>query len=263
MSLDLTRQVTVTVAAIACALGTLFGFGLIGTRVEESAGGALAADATLIAPAGPAFSIWSVIYLALLGYVIWQWLPANRESGTARATGYWVAASLVLNGAWLLVTQFGWLWVSVAVIATLAVVLKIAVARLDGATVAGPGRGVVEQMVTDGTLGLYLGWVAVAVCANVAATLVESGLPAEGTAPEFTTVALLILVAVFGIWYQHAYGGRLAIAAAMSWGLGWIAYGRLTGEPASTLVGVAAALAAVVIAGYALLRRFSGRGYRV
>ena len=50
-----------TVAEIGCILGTLVGVGVLGTRVEESSGGALAADATLLAPASPAFSIWSVI----------------------------------------------------------------------------------------------------------------------------------------------------------------------------------------------------------
>ena len=75
-----------TVAEIGCILGTLVGVGVLGTRVEESSGGALAADATLLAPASPAFSIWSVIYGGLAAYTIWQWLPAN----TANIRGYLV-----------------------------------------------------------------------------------------------------------------------------------------------------------------------------
>ena len=51
-------------------LGTLAGFGLLGTRVEESSGGAFAADATLVTPAGPAFSLWSLIYLGLALFFI-------------------------------------------------------------------------------------------------------------------------------------------------------------------------------------------------
>ncbi|WP_159081317.1 hypothetical protein [Nocardioides sediminis] len=58
---DRVRQVVVTLAEVFCVLGTLVGTGVIGTRVEESSGGALAADATLLAPLGPAFSIWSVV----------------------------------------------------------------------------------------------------------------------------------------------------------------------------------------------------------
>ena len=42
-------------------------------------------------------------------------------------------------------------------------------------------------------------------------------------------------------------GGRIGVAAAMAWGLSWIAVGRLTDQPASTLTGVAAVIAAVVV----------------
>src|SRR5688500_7144326 len=127
MSSDRPRQITVTLAEIFCVLGTLVGVGVIGTRVEESSGGSLAADATLLAPAGPAFSIWSVIYLGLAAYTVWQWLPGPGRSELARRTGWMVAASMVLNAAWLLVTQQGWIWVSVLVIlALLGVLARVA-----------------------------------------------------------------------------------------------------------------------------------------
>jgi hypothetical protein len=82
-SSDRMRQVGVTVAEVLCIIGTLVGVGVIGTRVEESSGGALAADATLIAPAGPAFQIWSLIYVGLAAYTVWQWLPANATISRA------------------------------------------------------------------------------------------------------------------------------------------------------------------------------------
>ena len=76
-SADRRRQVVVTVSEVLCVVGTLVGVGVLGTRVEESSGGSLAADATLLAPAVPAFSIWSVIYLGLGAYTVWQWLPLS------------------------------------------------------------------------------------------------------------------------------------------------------------------------------------------
>ena len=52
----------------------------------------------------------------------------------------------------------------------------------------------------------------------------------------------------------------LAIALAMSWGLAWIAYGRLAVDPVSVLVGVAAAAAAAVVLSVTALQRLrSGR----
>ena len=246
MSNDTIRRITVTVAGLLCAFGTAVGTGLIGTRVEESAGGSLSDEATLIAPAGPAFSIWSVIYLGLAGYVIWQWLPANATDSRARATGWLAAASMVLNAAWLLVTQQGWLWASVAVIVVLALVLKAIAEQLS----LHPARGWGDRIVGDGTFGLYLGWVAVATCANIAATLVASGLPATGTGPEIVTVVLLLVVLALGWFYSRRYPNavRWPVAAAMTWGVAWIAYGRLGEEPSSTTVGLSAAAVAIALA---------------
>ena len=119
MSRDRLRQITVTLAAIFCAVGTLVGTGVIGTPVAQTSGGSLSDNATLVAPAGPAFSIWSVIYAGLAAYTVWQWAPALTTSKRMRLTGWLAAASMVLNAMWLLVTQQGWIWPSVVVILAL------------------------------------------------------------------------------------------------------------------------------------------------
>jgi hypothetical protein len=256
---DRVRQVVVTLSEIACVLGTLVGIGLFGTRVEESSGGSLAADATLLAPAGPAFSIWSVIYLGLAAYTLWQWWPPRAADPRARATGWLAAASMLLNAGWLLVTQQGWIWASVVVIVALVLVLGLLVQRLAQA----PGRGgPVERLVVDGTFGLYLGWVSVATAANVAAALVSSGAPQQGRGAEWIGVAVVLLLAAVVAAVQRRVGARWAVAAAAAWGLSWIAVGRAADEPRSVLVaGGAAAAAVLVVLATAALRR-PGHGRR-
>lgn len=241
---DRVRQVVVTAGAVFMVVGTLFGFGVFGTRVEETAGGSLSATATLLAPATRAFSIWSVIYAGLIAYVVWQWLPANTRSPRARRIGALATASMVLNGLWLLVTQAGWLWLSVAVIVALVATLGELVRRLGRAPA---GAGAAEKLLVDGTFGLYLGWVAVATAANITATLVDSGFDPEIAIAELWAVAVLAVAALLGVLLARVLGHRIGVAAAMTWGLAWIAVGRLTSEPASTLTGVAAALAAAVV----------------
>ena len=134
---DHVRRLVVIAAEVFCVVGTLFGVGVLGTRVEESSGGALAATATLIAPAGPAFSIWTPIYLGLLAYAVWQALPANVVRDRVRSTGWLAAASMVLNASWLLVTQQGWIWASVVVIVALALTLGTLVQRLTREVASG------------------------------------------------------------------------------------------------------------------------------
>lgn len=250
---DRIRQIGVTVSEVLCVLGTLVGVGVLGTRVEESSGGALAADATLLAPAGPAFSIWSIIYIGLAAYTIWQWFPANAVTERTRRTGWLIAVSMLLNATWLLVTQQGWIWVSVLVILALAIVLGLVLVELA----AEQPRSMIERVVVDGTIGLYTGWVAVATCANIAAALVDSGV--EIGSPTADLIGVVVLAAAVGVAWLIARrtGGRFAVSAAMAWGLAWIAVGRLTDEPSSAIVGVGAIVAAAAVVAVVLLARGS------
>lgn len=251
-SADRVRQVGVTVAEVLCVLGTLVGVGVLGERVEESSGGALAADATLLAPAGPAFSIWSVVYAGLLAYTVWQWLPGQAAAERHRRTGWSAAASMLLNAGWLLVTQQGWLWASVVVIVALLAVLT----RIMLLLTRHPAPGPVERVLVDGTFGLYLGWVAVATCANVTATLVASGVEPGRPVSDAVAVAVLLVVGGVGALLARVLGGRLAVAAAIAWGLAWIAVGRTSDSPSSTATAVAAvAVALLVLVATGLARR--------
>ena len=239
----LMRRLLDTAALLLMGLGTLWGFGLLGNPVERTAGGALSADATLLAPATPAFSIWSVIYLGLFAYVAWQWLPAARHSGRADRIWWLAAVSMLLNGAWLLVTQVGWVWVSVVVIAALALALGELMARLSES----PARTATEGVLLDGVFGLYLGWVSVATIANVTAALVASGVNPPLEQGQVWAIGILAVGALLGVVFALRLGGRISVAAAMAWAMVWIAVGRLTAAPASTVVGVVAVAAAAVI----------------
>lgn len=150
---------------------------------------------------------------------------------------------MLLNAAWLLVTQQGWIWVSVLVIVALLVVLALLVLRLDSEPADGPA----ERLVVDGTFGLYLGWVAVATCANITAAAVVSGIGFGGTIDQVLGVVVVLVAGVVGVLLAVRFGGRLAVGAAMVWGLAWIAAGRLADEPASVPVGVAAVAAALLV----------------
>lgn len=254
-STDLARRITVTASEIFCVVGTLFGIGVIGTRVEESSGGALAADATLLAPAGPAFSIWSVIYAGLLAYTIWQWLPSNSASPRHRAIGWLAAASMVLNATWLLVTQAGWIWVSVVVILALAVVLGLLLVALQ----RHPADSTPERVITDGTFGLYLGWVTAATCANVTAAGVSSGWDLGAVGNQVLAIAVIAVAIALGVLFTVRLGPRIAVTAALAWGLAWIGVGRSTDDPQSVAVATAAFVAAAALVGFWALRWWQQR----
>lgn len=251
-SSDLPRQVAVTVSLAICIVGSMIGVGVFGgTPIAQAAGGALAADSTLLAPASPAFSIWSVVYTGLAAFTVWQWLPSQRTNPRQRSLGWIVAASMVLNAAWILSVQAGLLLLSVLVILALLVTLVLAFLRYSQSR-AGSW---VEAVVVDGTLGLYLGWTSVAVCANIAAALKAAGFGGFGLRPEFWSVGVLVVVAVVGIALAIKGHGRLALAAAIAWGLVWISVGRGTDAPESFPTAIAAAVAAALVLGAAITVR--------
>lgn len=252
-------RIIVTAAAAVWVGGTVPGFGAVGGGVEEQGGGLFSDHATLIAPAGPAFSIWSLVYAGLAGYVVWQWLPATRTSTWARVTRRPAAAAIALNGAWLLVVFAGWLWVSVVVMVGIVVSLRLVLRATSGL----PRGGWPTRLLVSSTFGLYLGWICVATCANIASALVGAGIPPTGPAAAWTTVVVLALVVLVAARLLRRTGHRWfrgPLAAAIVWGTAWIAVGRLTGELRSDLVGAAAALTAVVVAALGLWSLHVGAG---
>lgn len=241
------RQLGVTVSMVLAVLGSLVGSGVIGTSVQNSSDGVLTADATLLAPAGTAFSIWSVIYLGLIGWTMWQWRTSVAATARHRAIAVPAMGTMLLNAAWILVTQVGWIWVSVLVIVALLAACAWTLVGIHDNPSEVDEASALGRILTDGTFGLYLGWTSVATCANIAAAGVASGAPATGTMPTVLAVMVLALVVVVAALMARRFGSRAALASAMAWGLGWIAYGRLTDEPASQVVGVVAAVAAVLV----------------
>ena len=249
--MDTSRQWVVAVSAVVgVAVAFLASGAVVGTPVNQVADGALATDATLVAPAGPAFSIWGVIYTGLLLLAALQLTPARRTDPRQRRVG-WLAASLLLNAAWVAVIQAEWLALSVAVIALLLADLVVVLVRLGES----PPSTRYEAVVVDGSLGLYLGWVCIATVANTAATLVASGVDAEGAAATAWAVAVLAVAAGVGVLLAVGLNGRIAPAIGLAWGLGWVAVARASGEPESMAVAIAAVAAAAVTVGSALLVR--------
>ena len=251
-SRDTARQVTVAASAVIAIIGSFVGTGAAGgTPIQDAAGGALAANATLIAPATPAFAIWGVIYLGLVAYAVWQFLPGQSAASRQRRIGYWVAASLILNAAWILSIQYNLLALSVPIIVILLAVLLRIFIELS----ASAPSSRLDALLTDGSLGLYLGWVAIATAANVTAFLVAIGFGGFGLPPALWSVVVIAVAALAGVALAVHGRGRIAPALSLSWGLAWVAVGRLAGEPASTVTGVAAIAAVVIVLASAIIVR--------
>jgi hypothetical protein len=253
---DLARQIAVISAAVFMIVAALVGTGFFGgTPVAELQDGKLSAEYSYLAPAQQAFSIWSVIYLGLLAYTVWQALPGQRASARQRALGWWIALSMVLNGMWLVLAQFTTLLLTVigivALLIVLCVIFRIAVRTRE------TGGGVLDSLLVDGANGLHLGWVTLATVANTTAFLTDVAPESWGEAATPVGVVVLVVVGLIGVAIAWFSRGRIAPALALAWGLSWLAVGRLSVEPLSTGIGVTAIVVAVVVLLAAVVVRFA------
>ena len=256
---DTLRQAVVLVSAIIAVVGAFIGSGAAGgTPIKNAAGGALAADATPIAPGGPAFAIWTPIYVGLLAYAVWQSLPKQRTDERQRRLGYPIAASLILNATWILSIQFGFLAASVPIIAALLAVLIWAF-RI---TLDTRPKNFVETIVADGTVGLYLGWVCVATAANITALLVAAGFRGFGLGADAWAVLIVAVAGLVGVLVAIRGKGRLAPAVSLSWGLAWVAVARLTGDLLSTPAAIAAIVSVAAVIAATITLRIRNRSSR-
>lgn len=235
-ALDRVRQITVLIGGALAIVGAAWGAGAFGgTPIAEAAGGALSSDATVLAPASTAFSIWSLIYATLVVFGIYQVLPSKATDTRLRSVGWWVLASMVLNVLWILVVQAESVWGSFAVIVVLVAVL-VRIASLLRTHTPGSWKDVVA---TDVPVGLYLGWSAIATLANLAAAVAnqQPDLELTGSVAIGGSIAalagLVALVVVFTRWARSRPGLTIAAGLALTWGLAWIAAARAEGEPES------------------------------
>jgi len=218
---------------------------------EAIAGNFLESGATneaLITPAGYAFGLWGLITalsaataLAVLRYGLGAWWE----------TSLLIDACVVFVGfsVWLVVAAQDWLWVSVVVfsvmVSALIHIMRLLVRRPHDMTC--PGWLVVLATVT---FGVYLGWNSMAVFANVAAALINSGVSASAPWWQF---AVLVTASVFALGMTAMLRGSPGYVAGALWALVAIAIGAAGRD--SVALSVTAVVAAVVVVGAAIVVR--------
>lgn len=203
-------------------------------------------------PAGYAFAIWGLIYLACAAFAVWQALPAQRRKGLLVEVRGPAALMFTANAAWSLYVQlFAIDAVSVAIILVGLAAGLTAMKRMKrfSAPLASADAWLVKA-----PLALNAGWVSVAAFANIAAALkfyrIDPGGMGEGTQAEL----LVVLAGVVAACVTRQWRANLAYPAAALWGL--IAIALANRAPGGVgLVAVVAGAAAVLVLLAAIFRK--------
>ncbi|MDX1406502.1 MAG: hypothetical protein R3330_00165 [Saprospiraceae bacterium] len=145
----------------------------------------------LFTPAGFTFGIWGLIYLALLGFIIYQlvmaWKP-NRNAVFITRIGPFFLVSCVANAAWIFAWHYEIIWLSWLIMLLLLGSLVLAYQRLEiGRSTVEPGR----QWLVHVPFSLYLGWITIATIANTTILLTDLGWDAFGVDPRIWSIVVL------------------------------------------------------------------------
>lgn len=136
---------------------------------------------SLFVPAALTFSIWGLIYLSLLGFIIYQlWLAFSGhhqqelEIFMERLRGWWLISCLA-NSCWLFAWHYELLPLSFLLILTLLVCL-LAINLNFNIALPQAYATRAEKLLIHLPFSLYLGWICIAAIGNMAALFVYAGL---------------------------------------------------------------------------------------
>jgi hypothetical protein len=183
---------------LALVLFCNFGFST-GFLVKETVADISYKYDTLFTPAGYAFSIWGVIFLMAISFVIYQWilLKRNDPKQYIRRTGIWFTISNLANISWLFCWTNNLISVSVVLILILLLSLCILTQKLRLELDDEP---VLTIFFVWWPIAVYLGWIIVASVANIAAWFVSIGWEGGGIEKDVWAIIMIaVATALFAI----------------------------------------------------------------
>ena len=188
----------------------------------------------LFVPAGYVFSIWGLIYLALIGFAVFQALPAQQDNRAVRATGWWFAVSCLANSLWILFWQYGFYPLTMAMMLTLLASLIVIYRRL-----AALGKAdTATRWLVRFPFSLYLGWITVATVANASAVLVDLGWDGSPLSPVTWTVAMIAVAAALSLLMSYRHRD-LTYSGVVVWALAGILLKQMAYAPIVAACGLA------------------------
>jgi hypothetical protein len=162
------------------------------------------------APANLTFAIWGVIYLLLIGTIIWQF----KYVGNAfEEMNKWFLTNSLLNAAWLFAWHYEILPLTIVLMLGILYSL-IQLNRIESKELPQDLRG---KWLAQSGFGIYLGWICIATIANFTTLLVSINFNKFGLTDTFWTGAVIgigsITSAMLVVRYKNMFIGFAVIWA--------------------------------------------------
>jgi uncharacterized membrane protein len=146
---------------------------------------------TLVTPAGYAFSIWSLIYLGLVAFSIYQLLPANI--GRFRAFRSLYIFTCALNCGWL------YFWHADQIVICFVIIVALCLTLLAINYLIREPESLADSWIAKAPFSLYFGWVTAATFVNFAIMLKYLRVEMSPGAETGLAVALILLLGVIAV----------------------------------------------------------------
>lgn len=209
---------------------------------------------TLITPAAYAFSIWGLIYLGLILFLVYQWIGYfNKQNNTSlEPSGIWFTVANLSNALWIYVWVNEQIFLSIIVILVLLFSLIQLVLRLRLETYDAPLK---TLFLVWWPICIYTGWVILATVLTLSVGIKSTGL-LDGIWSE-TVWASLVLIVATSIYAFLTYTRNMREAALVgAWGITAIAVKQWGINDQLSIVAIVLAGILVIIAG---IHGFSNR----
>ncbi|MBP6386186.1 MAG: hypothetical protein KA313_04610 [Pseudarcicella sp.] len=174
----------------------------------------------LFVPAGITFSIWGLIYLLVLSFLILQTKyifsrASADKSLIVKKIKNWFVVSCLLNGAWILAWHYQWLFCSLSIMFLLLLSLikineKVSAKKTE--------RSSDKTLLWKACFGIYLGWILVASIANTTALLVNFNVNMSVFTPQIWTSILIVIGCVIGLVCKFKFR-NIFVLLAIVWAL--------------------------------------------
>ncbi|MEM9304103.1 MAG: tryptophan-rich sensory protein [Pseudomonadota bacterium] len=197
----------------------------------QTTGQVSASYRSLFTPAGFTFGIWGIIYLALLAFIVYQFLPRQRTSGLLRRITPWFLLSCVANALWIVAWHWEQIALSLALMLVLLFALLAILRQFEAPDAKTPGARVFVVL----PFSIYGGWITLATIANFSALQTAWGWNDLGMTAVTWTQLKLAAAALVAAWV--ALGVRNVPFVLV---VAWAAHGIASGQAATPEVAGAA-----------------------
>ncbi len=147
-------------------------------------------------PEGYVFSIWSLIYIALIGYTVYQLLPSNQKNKQLHRIAWLFVINALSNAGWIV------LWHHEQVVWSVGLMLVILGTLIAIYQMLGIGQIKVkptQYWLTHAPFSLYLGWISVATIANISGALYVLQWDGWGIEPQVWAAIMIVVAGVLAL----------------------------------------------------------------